>query len=557
MADRTYTAKATSGGNTVQTTVFVPAKTVTPPDQVSPVDDLSGSDVGATSLTVGWSWEKGGGLDVTGFEIRYRTPAGTGTWSSVRSAEATEREYTVAGLTANTSYEVEVVAVNAGPPVTKSTAQTVVVRTETPPEKVINTPGGLEAANVQQTTATVTWSWSKGTNLDATGFEVRFRKTGDAWSSPASKVASARSHNLTGLVAGTAYEVEVTAVNAGPPRTSAAAAFQFTTGAIPTTIQSARDLSVTGQTGTALTVGWAWDQGAGVTADSFEVWQRTPIGTGAWVAATPATVAGAARTATLSGLTADTEYEIRVIAVHTTPSTKSNGAITSDRTTAAAGPQVPTNLTIGETGTPGDPSHTVTWAWGTPAAGPTPDYYRLEWGSAWGGQTFGASSTDTAALSFALTNASSGAQYRGRVRAVKGDQLSPWTAWVTFNSAAGTTPGNVYNVVSPDDQSTATSIVAQWYQETTGPVPTKYNVQYRRAGASAWEDVSPDPVFDPEASPKSTTITGLTPGSSYEIRVRAATATATGAWTLSTDGGSTKASGAALRSTKKTNGGSS
>ncbi|MFJ4960253.1 fibronectin type III domain-containing protein [Streptomyces sp. NPDC088739] len=65
----------------------------------------------ATGLTVNWTWAQGAGPAATGFEISYRTPAGSGTWSDPQTAAAADRKKALTGLTADTEYEVRVVAV--------------------------------------------------------------------------------------------------------------------------------------------------------------------------------------------------------------------------------------------------------------------------------------------------------------------------------------------------------------------------------------------------------------------------------------------------------------
>lgn len=73
-----------------------------------------GDDETATTMTVNWIWAQGGGTPATGFQIRRRTPAGTGTWTTAQNVSATARTLAVTGLTASTEYEFEVVAVGAG-----------------------------------------------------------------------------------------------------------------------------------------------------------------------------------------------------------------------------------------------------------------------------------------------------------------------------------------------------------------------------------------------------------------------------------------------------------
>jgi hypothetical protein len=102
---------------------------VNPPAPVTALAAPAGT-VEATSVGLTWTWTKGTGStdgDVTGFEVRYRTPAGSGTWSAAQSVGSSARAATVNGLTAATEYEFEVTALgNSG---TKSTAATVTATT--------------------------------------------------------------------------------------------------------------------------------------------------------------------------------------------------------------------------------------------------------------------------------------------------------------------------------------------------------------------------------------------------------------------------------------------
>jgi len=67
----------------------------------------------SSSLTATWDAPATGG-DITGYELRYRTPASTGTWSAVTAKGASSTSHTFTGLDADTTYEVEFVAVGPG-----------------------------------------------------------------------------------------------------------------------------------------------------------------------------------------------------------------------------------------------------------------------------------------------------------------------------------------------------------------------------------------------------------------------------------------------------------
>jgi len=79
-------------------------------EAVADPTDLIVSDQTATALTVAWEWAQGEGPAVTGFSVRYRTPAGTGTWSAPQTVAAASRDLELTGLTASTAYEIGVTA---------------------------------------------------------------------------------------------------------------------------------------------------------------------------------------------------------------------------------------------------------------------------------------------------------------------------------------------------------------------------------------------------------------------------------------------------------------
>ncbi|MEU0770641.1 fibronectin type III domain-containing protein [Streptomyces albogriseolus] len=88
---------------------------ITQPAPVAPtgltVDD---AETTADTLTVDWQWTRGAGGAVDAFEVSYRTPAGSGTWSPPLVVQESARTATLTGLTAATEYEVQVVAVGLG-----------------------------------------------------------------------------------------------------------------------------------------------------------------------------------------------------------------------------------------------------------------------------------------------------------------------------------------------------------------------------------------------------------------------------------------------------------
>ncbi|MFJ9719876.1 major capsid protein [Streptomyces sp. NPDC101213] len=99
-----------SGGNEV-----IDCSTIAAPAAPAAPDTVATGATTASSVAVTWNWTKGSGGDATGFEVRYRTPAGGGVWTKFETnAAAADRALTVTGLAAGTEYEFQVTAVGVG-----------------------------------------------------------------------------------------------------------------------------------------------------------------------------------------------------------------------------------------------------------------------------------------------------------------------------------------------------------------------------------------------------------------------------------------------------------
>lgn len=108
-----YTATVTSDADPEQSSTAPVQATEPEPEpepEVAAPSAVAIADSTSEELEVSWDWEAAEGPEATGFEVRYRTPAGEGEWSAPDTVAAAERSHLIDGLTADTEYEVGVTA---------------------------------------------------------------------------------------------------------------------------------------------------------------------------------------------------------------------------------------------------------------------------------------------------------------------------------------------------------------------------------------------------------------------------------------------------------------
>ena len=165
----------------------------------------------ASAATFQWDAQ----YDVTGYLLQYRVQ-GTVAWTTwTPSPSAKSQAAAVTGLSAGTSYEFRLTALNAG----GSEYSTIfvatkggIVSTQVAPENFVSTA---------QTMNSVTLSWTAQSNI--TGYTLLYKSaTATSWSTwtPAPGVA-ASSVTVTGLIANTEYEFQLTVTSVRGSATSA------------------------------------------------------------------------------------------------------------------------------------------------------------------------------------------------------------------------------------------------------------------------------------------------------------------------------------------------
>ena len=275
--------------------------------------------------TVALSWtapKDDGGTPITDYEYRI----GTGNWISIGG---TGTRHTVTGLTGNTTYRFQVRAVNA--------------KGESSPGSLTNVkttpvvPAVPGAVTLTTTPTTATLGWTAPTDTGGTAiirYAYRYREGSKTWSRWTS-AGTALTATLTGLKKGTAYSVEVRAVNAiGESPVATATATTKTTA--PTAPRNLRTRTL----GTSVELSWTAPADNGGTAILRYEYRYRETVDGTW--RNWATV-GRSLSRTVSRLQAKTRYTFQVRAVNTIGESP---AATASALTSQTLPTAPTAVTV-------------------------------------------------------------------------------------------------------------------------------------------------------------------------------------------------------------------
>ncbi|MBK8471397.1 MAG: S8 family serine peptidase [Sphingobacteriales bacterium] len=156
--------------------------------------NIAASNVTSNSATLSWAGISG----ANSYGIRYRAQ-GLTMWSSEQTTTSTSLAIT--GLAASTTYELQARSICESSSSSYSSISTFIT-----PASTCSVPTNVVAANLTNSTATISWAAISG----ASSYTVRFRVSGGAWSSDISTAAT--SVTLSGLTSSTTYEVQAKTV---------------------------------------------------------------------------------------------------------------------------------------------------------------------------------------------------------------------------------------------------------------------------------------------------------------------------------------------------------
>ena len=431
------------------------------------------------------------------YVIDYSSDGGT-SWTRFSDGTSTATSATVTGLVNGIAYVFRVAAVSES--VTGAFGQSAAVTPQLPaPTNVSATAGDKQA--------TLSWTAPIDANgTPITDYVVQYSSDGGtSWTTFADGTSTATSATVTGLTNGTAYLLRVAGLNA-----FGTGAYGQSAAVTPRTVASA-PTGVVGTPGNGqVLLSWTAPSNGGAAITDYVV-EFSGNGGSSWTTFADGT--STATSATVTGLTNGTAYLFRVAAVNAA------GTGAYGQSTAVT-PRTVANAPTGVAGTPGDRQVLVSWTAPFNGGAAITDYvveFSGNGGSSW--TTFAdGTSTATSATVTGLTN---GTAYLFRVAAVNAAGTGSFGQSTAVSPrTVATAPRNL--VATPRNGQASLSWTAP---DSDGGSPiTDYLVQFSSDGGLSWTTFA-----DGTSTATSTTVTGLTNGTTYVLRVSAVNAAGVGA----------------------------
>ena len=348
----------------------------------------------------------------------------------------------------------------------------------------VTVPTGLAASSISDTGATLTW----GSVAQATTYNYRYRVSGTTdWTTSSTSATSA---TLSGLTASTSYEAQVNA--SCPDETSAySGSSTFTTAdePVPCTVTAPAGLSVSGVTSDAATA--SWDAVAEATTYNY---RYRVAGTATWIDGSTSSTS-----ATLSGLSSETDYEVQVNAECPDETSAYSGS--ANFTTEVASTLEPCNIAPQNIHTTSNTATSTTIGWN---AVENVNFYQFRYKpTGTNGWTNGTVTVNELVLNGLTANTA----YEMNIRSNCSTGNSPVTSFTWTTDGGGGSTCDVPSGLSAGSVS-ETGATISWSGASGA---NSYNYQYRASGTTTWTTAN--------TGSTSATLSGLTASTSYDYQV--------------------------------------
>jgi hypothetical protein len=455
------------------------------------ISSVVASGVTASGATVTWTTD-----EASTSAVEYGLTTSYGASSALDSTRVTAHSRTLSGLTPSTAYHFRVLSVdatgNAG--VSADYTLTTAAAPDTTPPAISNTTSG----SITSTGATVTW-----TTNEAASTQVDYGLTTAYGASTAlnTTLSTAHSAALTGLQAATLYHYRVRSSDAAGNAAVSSDATFTTAAALDTTAPVISGPTASTISATSAVITWSTNEASTSVVDYG-------LTTAYGLSSSNVTLV-TSHSLTLTGLTASTAYHYRVRSSDAAANAATSGDFVF--TTSAAPDTTAPTLTSIAAGSLTSAGATITWT--TNEAASTQVDYGLTTG-------YGASTALNATLvtthSAALSGLQAATLYHYRVRSSDAAGNAAVSSDRTFTTAQApdTTAPTISSLSSTD--ATPTTAVITW---TTNEAATS-QVEYGPTTAYGRQTTANATL----ATSHRETLSGLTPGTTYHVRVLSADA---------------------------------
>ena len=431
---------------------------ITVPALDKPTVTQSLSSKTGTSITMSWS------ANATCDYVWYSTNGGS-SYTAVGSVNAASGSYTIAGLSANTTYSIK----------TKLRRKDSQQSGESSALSVTTYAAPSASQSVaSKTGSSITINWSSNKTIDYVWYS---KNGGTSWVSVGSANATSGSYTITGLSANTAYSIKTRLRGKESQTSTDSSATSVTTYAYPTSNQT-----VSSKTDTTIKINWSSDS----TCDY--VWYSKNNGS-TWVSV--GAVTSSSGSYTISGLTADTTYQIKTKVRGKNSQLTTSSSATS--VTTYAYPTITQSLSSKTT-------TSITIAWSSDS---TCDYlwYSKNGGSSW----VSVGSISAKSGTYTISGLSKETTYQIKTRVRRAD-----SQYTKDSSTLSVTTYGVPTVSQSLSSKTETTIVMAWESANTCDY-----VWYSLDDGSSWVGVG-----SANAKSGTYTISGLTANTTYNVKTR-------------------------------------